>query len=73
MADEPLRADPQIDWRARADGRNHVLKHGEHYTREAALVRRAAAMWALRNGMRAVTKASEDSITVRFVPNGGKV
>lgn len=68
-----LDSDPQMDWRARADGQPHVLVRGRHYRRPEAKVRRAASMWALRNGLRALTEIDEGQITIRFVPREGKI
>lgn len=68
-----LDSDPQIDWRARADGKPHELVRGTHYTRTPDKVRRAASMWALRNGLRALTEIRTGVIVVRFVPRDGKV
>jgi hypothetical protein len=69
----PLNSDPQIDWLSRADGKPHTLRALEHYTRSETKVRRAASMWALRNGFRALTEIGPASITVKFVPREGKL
>lgn len=70
-----LVTDPRIDWASRADGKEHTLTRGTHYSREPRLVQRAAWMWGSRNGLRAVTRISADgaSIVVMFVPLTGKV
>ncbi len=68
-----LDSDPVVDWRARADGNQHTLVKGTHYTRDEAKVRRAASMWGLRNGLRALTEIGDGKITIRFVPREGKV
>lgn len=64
-----------IDWDRRADGKEHRLVYGEHFTREPAKVRRAANMWALRHELRCLTDISEDGseIIVKFVKRTGKV
>jgi hypothetical protein len=68
-----LNSDPVVDWRARADGAEHTLVKGKHYTRDETLVRRAAHMWGLRHDLRALTEIGDDEITIRFVPREGKV
>lgn len=68
-----LNSDAVIDWRARADGKPHTLVHGKHYTRDESKVRRAASMWGLRNGLRALTEIGDGQIIIRFVPRKGKV
>lgn len=67
--------DPEIDWAKRADGETHTLTQGEHYTRPATLVRRAAGAWAARHGFRCLTDIASggDRITVQFVPKREKV
>lgn len=45
------RDDPFIRWQQFADGEWHWLEAGEHYHRDWKLVRKAAQMWASREGM----------------------
>ena len=70
-----LDSDPVIDWRTRADGKEHVLVAGTHYTRTPDKVRRAASMWGLRHDLRALTEidTAKGTISVKFVPRSGKV
>lgn len=70
-----LDSDPMIDWDRRADGNDHTLVEGTHFTRDVTKVRRAANMWALRNDLRCLSEISADrrKITVRFVKRTGKV
>lgn len=63
-----LLADPFVNWASRADGKTHVLLKGEHYTRDPKRVRKAAAMWAFRHGYRCVSRHTDDTVSVRFVP-----
>lgn len=73
IATMALDSDPQIDWRSRTDGKTHTLRLGVHYEREPEKVRRAASMWAQRNGFRALTEIGADSVSIRFTPRTGKV
>lgn len=68
-----LDSDPLIDWASRADGEEHTLTRGTHYSRPAYKVQHAATMWARRRGLRALTTSTDDTITIRFVTDQGKV
>lgn len=68
-----LDPDPLIDWASRADGEEHVLVRGTHYSRPAYKVQHAATMWGRRRGLRALTTSTPDSVTIRFVASQGKV
>lgn len=64
----PLDSDPLIDWAAMTDARPHVLIRGTHFGRSPELVRKAAGMWASRNGYRCLTEMGSERLTVRFEP-----
>lgn len=70
---DDISADPLVDWERRADGRTHTLRSGTHYTRDPKLVRKAAGMWAHRHGYRCLSRHTDTTVTVRFVPKTEKV
>lgn len=65
-----IRTDPTIDWARMTDDRPHVLAGGVDYTRSWKKVRRAAGMWAHRNGYscRTTYDPVSETLTVQFLP-----
>lgn len=64
------RADPFTDWGRFTDERWHVLLHGTDFTRPAKLVRKAAQMWASRNGYRCNVSGDDRRVSIYFTPKG---
>lgn len=66
----PSRVDEFTDWARFTDERWHVLIRGDDFSREPALVRKAAQMWASRNGFRCNVEMDDRRVSLRFVPKG---
>jgi hypothetical protein len=63
-----LSTDPIIDWARFTNERPHVLVRGTDFERSPELVRKAAGMWAYRNGFRCATSIAGAMLTVQFIP-----
>jgi hypothetical protein len=65
-----LRTDPIVDWARMTDEQPHVLVAGRDFSRSWRKVRKAAGMWAHRNGYSCRTEydAEGGTLTVMFLP-----